>query len=174
MISPELLTETVRSLLNRAVPKNFNAESVAAQLEAMEQSRSVTLSCYGYMLYALEHVGLAGIYHGRLSDPNVMEAYANEAKRLKDDFPALLVNAKKYAEKVFLVVQDSDLYMPRLEGMSFPYVLFVLFAALGDISMVEQYKTETKELLDRYPGSLDLLPENIKNATMEALYADPE
>ena len=125
-------------------------------------------------MYALEHVGLGGIYHGRLSDPVLMEGYVTDAKKHKDDMPTLLVNAKRYAEKVFEVVQDPDLFLPRLEGMSFPYVLYVLFTALGQPGLVSAYATETRELLARFPGTLDLLPENMKNATLEALNADSE
>ena len=154
------------------MPKNFNAENVASQLEAFETSNGVALSEYGYVMYVLEHAGVGGIYHGRLSDSQLMDGYAKEARRYKEDMPGLLINAKNYAERVFSVIQDPDLFMPRLEGMSFPYVLYVLFTGLGQPFMVDAYKTATQETLSRYPGTLDLLPENLKNKTMEALSAD--
>lgn len=160
--------------MTNAVPKNLNAASIADQLNALEQSNNVTLSEYGYVMYVLEHAGMGGIYHGRLSDPQLMAGYAQEARKYREDMPTLLVNAKKYAEKVFSIVLDPDLFLPRLEGMSFPYVLFVLFTALGQPDMVVGYKTATAELLSRYPGTLDLLPENIQKLTQEALNADSE
>ena len=174
MISQDKLQQTIQSLLDGVVPKNFNAENVAAQLRALETSNGVALSEYGYVMYVLEHAGVGGIYHGRLSDSQLMDGYAQAARKHKEDMPSLLVNAKNYAEKVFSVIQEPTLLMPRLEGMSFPYVLYVLFSALGQPEMVEAYRTETQELLARYPGTLDMLPENLKNKTMEALSADIE
>lgn len=156
------------------VPKNVNPEKLAEQLRALEVTNKVQLSEYGYIMYVLEHAGVAGIYHGRLSDSMLMDGYAKEARKHKEDLPSLLVNARKYAEKVFQLIQDPDLFMPRLEGMSFPYVLYILFAGLDQPYMVESYKTETKEMLARYPGTLDLLPENLKTKTLEALNADSE
>lgn len=164
----------IKQILATAAPKTFNAENAANQLNALEQSQKVQLSAYGYIMYALEHAGMGGIYHGRLSDPQMMEGYAREAKKYKEDMPTLLVNARDYASRVFSVIQEPDLILPRLEGMSFPYVLFVLFAALGQPSMVDIYRTETQELLARYPGTLDALPENIQKLTQEALNADVE
>lgn len=132
------------------------------------------LSEYGYVMYALEHAGMGGIYHGRLSDPQLMEGYAKDARKYKEDMPTLLINARDYASRVFDVIQEPDLILPRLEGMSFPYVLFVLFTVLGQPAMVDCYRTDTMELLARYPGTLDALPENIKNHVQEALNADSE
>lgn len=172
MISQDRLRQTIQSLLDGAVPKNLNAESIANQLSALETSYGVELSEYGYVMYVLEHSGVGGIYHGRLSDSQLMDGYAKDAKKQKDDLPGLLVNAKHYAEKVFSVLQDPDMFMPRLEGMSFPYVLYILFTGLDQPLMVEAYKTETQEMLARYPGTLDALPENLKNKTLEALSAD--
>lgn len=172
MISSEKLKQTIQSLLDGAVPKNLNAESIANQLAALETSYGVELSEYGYVMYVLEHAGVGGIYHGRLSDSQLMDGYAKDARKHKEDMPSLLINAKNYASNVFSVIQEPSLFLPRLEGMSFPYVLFVLFTALGQPEMVDAYKTETQELLARYPGTLDLLPENIKNRTLEALSAD--
>jgi len=174
MISPETLLQTIRQLLNAATPRNLNAANIANQLNALEQSQNVRLSEYGYVMYALEHAGMGGIYHGRLSDPQLMEGYAKDARKYKEDLPVLLVNAKEYAEKVIQVVQDPDLIMMRLEGMSFPYVLFILFTVLNQPGMVEPYRTETLELMTRYPGTLDALPENIKNHVQEELNADSE
>lgn len=174
MISAQQLRSTLLRILDQKVPKNLNIDSIANQLEALEKSENVQLSEYGYVMYVLEHAGLGGIYHGRLSDPILIKGYATEARKHKEDMPTLLVNARKYAEKVFQVVQDPDMCMPRLEGMSFPYVLFVLFAALNQPNMVSAYRTDTQEILARYPGTLDALPENIKNATLEALNADSQ
>ena len=169
MISAQLLIATLKQLLDNAVPKNINPESIAKQLNELEHVVDTRLSEYGYVMYVLEHAGLGGIYHGRLSDPMLMKGYAETAKKTKEDLPALLVNAKEYADKVFECVQDPDLFMPRLEGMSFPYVLFILFTATGNPAMVEQYTTETKELIARYPGTLDKLPESFQTAVQEAL-----
>ena len=172
MIQPELLLQTIRRILDNAVPRNLNADSIADQLNALERSYNTALSEYGYVMYVLEHAGLSGIYHGRLSDASLMSAYAKEACRYRDDLPTLVVNAKAYSERIFSVIQDPDLCMSRLEGMSFPHVIYILFAATGHPDMAEQYQTETKELLARYPGTLDLLPESFQTAVKEAISAD--
>ena len=169
MISEAQLRSILDQLLGHAVPRKLNVESIAQQLSAMEQTNNTRLSAYGYAMYALEHVGLSGIYHGRLADVTVMDGYAKEARKYKDDMPVLLVNASQYAEKVFGVVQEPELCMSRLAGMSYPYVLFVLFAGTGHPEMVEQFKEETQEILDRYPDTLVLLPETFQTATKEAL-----
>ena len=118
MISQDKLRQTIQSLLDGAVPKNLNAESIANQLSTLESSYGVELSEYGYVMYVLEHAGVGGIYHGRLSDSQLMDGYAQAARKHKEDMPSLLVNAKNYAEKVFSVIQEPTLLMPRLEGMS--------------------------------------------------------
>ena len=169
MISEAELKQVLDSLLGHAVPRKLNIESIAQQLSVMEQTKNTALSAYGYAMYALEHAGLSGIYHGRLADPTLMEGYASDARKYKEDMPTLLVNASKYADKVYSQILDPDLCMPRLAGMSFPYVLFVLFAGTGHPEMVYQFKDETQEVLDRYPDTLALLPENFITATKEAL-----
>ena len=174
MISQEELTQTIKNLLDGVVPKHLNVESVVSQLNSLEQTYKTQLSAYGYVMFVLESAGVSGIYHGKLSDFLLMTAYAKEAVKHKEDMPVLLVNAKNYAQKVFEVIQDPDLCMPRLEGMSFPYVLFILFTILGQPERVTSYKTETKELLARYPGTLEMLPENFQTMTMEALSADSQ
>lgn len=173
MISETKLLSTVEALLGK-IPRNLNAESVVRQLNTLSENSNVPLSEYGYVMWALEHAGMAGIYRGQLSDPYLMRGYADEAKKYKDDMPSLLVNAGEYVEKVFSVMQEPDLCMERLAGMSFPYVLFVLFAAQGHSDVVDRYKTETEELLKRYPGTLDKLPEHFRDTTKEALNADTE
>lgn len=169
MISEAQLQQVLDQLLGHAVPKKLNVESIAQQLSALEDTNRTQLSEYGYAMYALEHVGLSGIYHGRLADMSIMDGYAKEAKKYKEDMPVLLVNASQYADKVFSVVQDPDLCMSRLSGMSYPYVLFVLFAGTGHPEMVMQFLEETREIMDRYPDTLSMLPENFQTATKEAL-----
>lgn len=171
-MTSELLLQTIRRILDNAVPKNLNADNIVEQLSAMERSYNIALSEYGYIMYVLEHAGLSGIYHGRLSDASLITAYAKEACRYRDDLPTLVVNAKAYSERIYSVIQDPDLCMSRLEGMSFPHVIYILFSAIGNPEMAEQYKTATKELLARYPGTLDLLPETFQTAVKEAISAD--
>lgn len=172
MIQSEKLLQIIHQILGTNVPKNINIENIVSQLNALVQSYAIALSEYGYLMYVLEHAGMSGIYHGRLSDPALMTAYAREACRYRDDLPALVVNAKAYSERIFQCIQDPDLCMSRLEGMSFPHVIFILFAASGNAELAEQYKTETLELLGRYPGTLDKLPESFQTAVREAIDAD--
>ena len=130
------------------------------------------LSSYGYVLWVIEHGGPAAVYRGALMAAPSMEAYAQAAKAHKDDTPVLLINAGKYVDRVFSTIQDPELCMERLEGMTYGYILYLLFAASGQESMVERYKEDAHEHFKRYPGTLAALPESFRAAGEEALRAN--
>lgn len=147
---------------------------MADMLSSYERSMLVNLSAYGYIMWAYDHYGAKCVYKNILSSSNVMNDYASEAKRLMEDMPELLVNAHTYVTKIMSNVPDLEACFQHLEGMSFPYVLYVLFAGTGQKELVQRYKIETAELLKRYPSAFDKLPESFRLAGQEATYADIE
>lgn len=159
-------------LIGQHFPKTANPERIADSLNKASDIHGVALSAYGYIMWVLEHCGISAITRGGLSMQANIDAYAAVAKKYKEDMPMHIINASNYVDKVFNTIQDPELCMVRLEGMSFPHVLYVLFAAAGQSDIVANYKTEIEEHLKRYPGSLDLLPEKFKSVGREVLNAD--
>jgi hypothetical protein len=92
-----------------------------------------------------------------------VKGYVEDAAKFRDDMPAMLVNAHAYVTSILANVADLDTAMRQLEGMSFPYVLYVLFAGSGQEEVVERYRPEAEEQLRRYPSTLDLLPESYRS-----------
>lgn len=175
MISELSLTTTINTILgsNFRVQKSV-IEKIVKQLNDASVAQDVELSSYGYLMYVLEHVGLQGLYRNGLAYGNLMSGYAETARKYKEDMPLHLVNASKYVGSVFNQLVDPDLCMSRLEGMSFPYVLYVLFAGAGQVDLVQKYRPEIEEQLRRYPGTLDLLPAKYKAVGEEVLNANIE
>lgn len=170
MISEQSLAQTILNLLGNTINlTRLNLKKIASQLNDLSDTHDVELSSYGYVHYVLEHVGLSGIYKGQLASSNLMSEYASAARAYKEDMPMLLVNANQYVEKVFNVIQDPDLCITRLEGMTFPYVLYILFAGAQMEHVVDKYRHEAIEHLRKYPGTLALLPERYKNVGEEVL-----
>ena len=172
MISEQDLRKTLHKLIGQHFPKTANPEKIAAALNNASSIHNVALSAYGYIMWVIEHCGVSAIHKGGLSVQANVDAYASVAKKYKEDMPMHIINASKYVDKVFNTIQDPELCMVRLEGMSFPHVLYVLFAAAGQEEAVMKYRTEIEEHLKRYPGSLDMLPEKFKNVGRDVLNAD--
>lgn len=173
MISEHSLQTTMQSLLDRWYTiQPTTLKKIVEQLNKLSEVHQVQLSSYGYVMYVLERVGLQGIYRNALSYSNLMIGYAETARKYKEDMPLHLVNASKYVDSVFNQLTDPELCMTRLEGMSFPYVLYVLFAGAGQSDMVERYKPEIEEQLRRYPGTLALLPDKYRQVGEEVLHAN--
>ena len=125
-------------------------------------------------MWVIEHHGLRGVYTGMLHAPASFDGYAKEARKQRDDMPLMLVNAGTYVNSVFNTIQDPTMCMTRLEDMTFPYVLYLLFAAGGQKEIVSQYFDATAEQLRRYPGMLEALPESFKEAGEEVMHAGLE
>lgn len=147
----------------------MHPERIAELLTDAEASSGVSLSAYGYVMWTLEHCGLSEIPRGALARPSSVHGYMEDAKSFRDDMPKMLLNASRYSDKVFNTLEDLDSCMYRLEGMSYPYVLYILFAAAGKGRLVAKYRTETQEQLRRYPATLDKLPELFREAGKELL-----
>ena len=160
------------TLLGSNQAGKVNCAKVAENLNRISRQNDVELSSYGYVMWALEHGGPTALYKNGLMSPAMMEAYAQASKTHKEDAPVMLINAGKYVDKVFSTIQDPMLCMERLEGMTFPYVLYLLFAAAGQTRLVMKYKSDTEEHLRRYPCTLALLPASFKAVGEEVLCAN--
>lgn len=171
-LETELRTEVGR-LLGRSV-EGFPVEKVAARLEALQKEREIVLSAYGYLMWAMEHYGEKCLYKNVLASENAISGYVGAAVKMRDEMPEMLVNAHMYVSKVLANVADLETCLTQLEGMSYPYVLYVLFAAGGQGSVVERYRPEAEEQMKRYPSTLDRLPESYRNVGKELLNADAE
>lgn len=172
MISEQSFKQTLQSLLGSHVSSKTDCAKIAANLNKASQHNEVELSSYGYIMWVLEHGGPAAIYKRALQYPAMMEEYAQAAKAHMEDTPVMLVNAGKYVDKVFTTIQDPDLCMERLEGMTFPHILYLLFAASGQKELVAKYQAETHEFFKRFPGTLKALPESFRLAGEEVLCAN--
>lgn len=172
MISEQSLRQTLQNILGQALPARTDCLKVAASLNKASQHNNVELSSYGFVMWALEHGGPAAVYKNALLSQATMDDYAQAARAHKEDTPIMLINAGKYVEKVFSTIQDPELCMERLEGMTFPHILYLLFAASGQPELVEKYRDDAREFFKRFPGTLQALPESFRLAGEEVLCAN--
>lgn len=172
MISATELEEEIRKLLGNSIEASFPFETVAADLTTLEQAHGLRLSPYGFIVWAVENQGAKSVWKNVLSSKGLSASYADAACKFRDDMPALLVNAHTYVSKVLANVADLKACFRHLEGMTFPYVLYVLFAGSGQQEAVEHYRPEFEEQMRRYPATLDLLPESYRRVGKEYLDAD--
>ena len=174
MISEERLREEMKRLLGPYAGDDFPYADVAGALSRFEEDNGMSLSPYGYVMWAVDHHGYKCAYRNLMASQAVTSGYAEAARKFRDDMPALLVNASGYAASVLSNVADFDTCLMQLEGMSFPHVLWVLFAGSGQEDKVRKYRDATREHLRRYPSTLDLLPESYRNVGKELADADAE
>lgn len=173
MVSENSLREEARNLLGEYAPDDFPYGRIAEQLSAEEVKWDIRLSPYGFFMWAVDHYGYKSLWKNVAASQAVVGGYAADAAKLRDDMPVMLLNAREYVTKIFSNVADVDTCFRHLEGMTFPYVLYVLFAGSGQADMVSRYRAEMEEMIHRYPSTLDLLPESYRK-TGEALNADAE
>lgn len=140
---------------------------MASLLNAEEEEQGVRLTEYGYVMWAVDHYGHKCAYRNVMESAKLMHDYALAAVKMRDDMPAMLVNANVYVNKLMSNVADLGTCFRQLEGMTFPYVLYVLFAGSGQPELVVQYKPEMEETMRRYPDVLSLLPDSFKAVGME-------
>ena len=172
MISEEDLRQTAKSLLHEFVPDDFPFGKTAQALTDAELENNIRLSPYGYIMWAVDHYGYKCAYKNVLASDNVLKGYVDEAVKLKEDMPAMLLNAHTYVSKVLSNVPSLETCFKHLEGMTFPYVLYILFAGSEQGDVVSAYKPSLAEHMRRYPSMLDLLPESYRKVGEEVLNAD--
>ena len=172
MISETDLRETINSLLKGLVSSDFPFGTVADKLSAREEDGGIKLSPYGFIMWAVDHYGGKCTYANVLSSDNAVDGYVSAATKMRDDMPYMLLNANTYVTKILSNVADMDTCLRQLEGMTFPYVLYVLFAGSGQADVVERYRAAMAEQMRRYPSTLDKLPEVYRQVGQEVLDAD--
>jgi hypothetical protein len=168
MISEQSLTTNLTTLLGHP-PQRLDIQALAARLNEASSEHAIELSSYGYIMHVIEKYGMQGIYKGMLGTKDSISSYTQEARNYRDSMMELLVNASSYAKNVFSQVTDPDICMKRLEEMSFPYVLYVLFCGLGQAEQVEQFREEAEEHFRRYPSTADKLTPKFRNVVEEFL-----
>lgn len=140
----------------------------------MEKEYDLNLSAYGFFMWAIDHYGTKVLYPNMSGSTKAVEDYAFEAKKCRDDLPMMLINAADYVETVFGNIADAEMCFLRLSEMTYPYILFLVFAADDRTELVERFRPEIEEQLKRYPSTLDVLPEAYKKVGEEVLNADTE
>lgn len=174
MISEEDLRKTAKNLLGSLIPDSFPFDSLADRLSSAEIVSDIALSAYGFFMWCLDHYGTKITWTNVVNSDKAVDGYVGAAEKYREDMPVLLLNANVYVTRIMSNVADLDTCFKQLEGMTFPYVLYVLFAGSGQHDIVERYKAEAEEQLRRYPSTLDLLPETYRNVGKEVLNADIE
>ena len=150
-------------------PQKLDLHALAERLNEASREHAIELSSYGYITHVIEKYGMQGIYKGMLGAKDSVSSYVAEARNYRDSMMELLVNASAYAKNVFSQVTDPDICMKRLEEMSFPYVLYVLFCGLGQPEQVEQFREEAEDHFRRYPSTADKLTQKFRNVVEEFL-----
>jgi len=168
MISEQSLTTNLTTLLG-GPPQRLDIQSLSTRLNEASSEYAIELSSYGYIMHVIEKYGMQGVYKGMLGTKDSISSYVTEARNYRDSMMELLVNASSYAKNVFSQVTDPDICMKRLEEMSFPYVLYVLFCGLGQPEQVEQFREEAEEHFRRYPSTADKLTPKFRNVVEEFL-----
>lgn len=169
MISAEELKTMAKSLLGNSIPSDVWWDSIAEQLSAREDMDGTRLSAYGFLLWAIERYGTTAVYKNVLTSRRAADGYADDALKHQTDMPSLLYNAHIYTSKLMGNVADMSICFKHLEGMTFPYVLYVLFASSGQQDIVKQYKPNLCDMLRKYPSLLDNLPESYRNTGKEVM-----
>lgn len=168
MTNNDEVLATVKAIVGK-VPFRFDACKVAGWLNDTGKKHGLELGPYGYILYVMDKFGDRSMWGNILSSVKIIEDYGAESARIRDDFPVLLLNAETYFSRLAGSIPDMDMCLGRLSGMTFPYVLYILFAGTGQIGMAERYRTEAEELAKRYPSAFDKLPGVFQQAGKELL-----
>ena len=94
------------------------------------------LSAYGYLRHVLDQYGAKANWENIILSQPAQAGYLEDCRRYRDDMRQLLVNASKYVESVMDNIADWDICRSKLQDMSSPYVLYILFAGSGRRDLV--------------------------------------
>lgn len=158
-------SDRVKAALNDlfgTATSKFPCDRIAADITMFEDKYGMELSAYGFAKFIFDLYGVKALYQNVGGSSTAVQKYAEAAKVLMDDMPVMLLNASAYVQKIFEVITDKELCFKQLEGMTFPYVMYVLFAGGEQPELVEQYRPEFEEQMKRYPSMLDKLPAAFK------------
>lgn len=146
-------------------------EEAHATLTRLERENNIELSPYGYIMWALDNYGWQCGYSNMLTSEGVVKGYCAAAIKYRDDMPEMLLNANDYFSRVMNNVADTEAALKHLEGMSTPYILYVLLAPYY-AEMADRYREAAEEQLKRYPSTLDKLTGSYKRLKEVLLHAD--
>jgi len=163
MISEDLLTNEVVSLLHR-LPNGMPVKKIVELLQKYERDNEIELSCYGYVMHVIEHRGVQAFWSSVIGSEKSVKAYCNDALDMRDNIPELLVNAGEYLERVMERIPDQEMALSYVEGMTFPYVLYLLFEGAGQHLLSAKYLQEAEEVAKRYPSAFDKLTDSYREA----------
>ena len=163
MISEDQLTNDVVSILHR-LPNGMPVKKIVDMLRKYERDKDIKLSCYGYVMYVIEHRGVQAFWSSVIGSEKTVKAYCDDAVNLRDDLPGLLVNASEYLSKVMARIPDREMALEYVAGMTFPYVLYLLFEGAGQHLLSVKYLQEAEEIAKRYPSAFDKLTDAYREA----------
>ena len=163
MISEDRLTNEVVSILHR-LPNGMPVKRIVEMLQRYERDNAVVLSCYGYVMHVIEHRGVQAFWSSIIGSEKSVKAYCDDALDMRDNLPELLVNASEYLSSVMERVPDQERALKCVEGMTFPYVLYLLFEGAGQHLLSAKYLQEAEEIAKRYPSAFDKLTDSYREA----------
>lgn len=143
-------------------------------MQAASERDGVRLTLYGLFRWAADKYGSKALFGNVLTSEQTVDGYSKAARLIRDDMPAAVVNAGNYLKSLTQQMGDIALCMSQLSRMSFPYIIYVLFAGAGMQKYAAQFRGEFEEHMRRYPSTLDALPERYRLAGREETDADAE
>ena len=145
----------------------LNSASLARQLNKWSEQCKIRLTFYGLFRWAVDKYGGKALFENVLLSDTAASGYAAAAVHYREDMPAAIVNAGNYLNALSAQMGDIEICLRQLEHMSFPYIIYVLFAGAGQEAMVEQYRPAFVDHMRRYPSTLESLPERYRNISLE-------
>ena len=162
MVSQEQIAKEIAELGYPQL-KRLDPARIAKSLDTWAKTYGISLTFYGLLRWAMDKYGGKALYENVLASDSTAKGYADAALHYRDDMPAAIVNAGNYLNALSSQLGEIELCLKQLEHMSFPYIIYVLFAGAGQQAMVPQYKGAYEEHMRRYPSTLDKLPERYRN-----------
>lgn len=145
----------------------IDPEALAKTLNEQEEEHGIRLTVYGLVRKALESRGFNAAYNSNIVCLSNVVAYRDAAIGYRDDMPVALVNAGQYLQALTSQIPDIDICIKQLERMSYPYIIYVLFAGSGQKELVERLRPKFVEHMKCYPSTLDKLPEAYQKVAQE-------
>ena len=165
MLSESELMGSLRTLLGRHAEKTRPTQlrEATERINRLEDQHGIRVSPYGLVRWAIDRYGYRAGDSSMAVSRQVIDGYVEEAVKLRDDMPCMVLNANEYLERLASNMGDMETVLGHLERMSMPYILYVLFAGAGMPEYAERYRQDAAEHLRRYPSTLDLLPEPFRS-----------
>jgi|BioPla2DNA2_1021312.scaffolds.fasta_scaffold10993_6 hypothetical protein len=157
MHTAESITNDIIKILGY-VPSKFDPEEVASDMNHRQREKRIELTVYGLFMWCVDKYGEKALFGNVLSNTGNIASYADAAVAIRDDFPVLLLNAGEYVRLTMSKIPDVSTCVEKVVGMSFPHVVYVLFAGGGQQMYVQDLKPQFDEMLQKYPSALDRLP----------------